>query len=174
MKNNGRVKPLYPHTVQKSERLFWSLSASCLVCCSFIGLPVQTPHTPPAKISFLVWRSELENTNSCLRHYEAVNNVCREFFSSKYAEVEEKVFSKAPEVFASEAFTPEKFMWAAAVLRAKVHPPLDGGSLALVPLADKVGFAPNMAPGLPSGFTQASLSSTTRYFKACCRFPALL
>ena len=62
----------------------------------------------------------------------------RAFFSSKFQEVEATVMEADRVLFSAEVFTEDAFLWAVAVVRCRVHAPLDGDQLALVPLADLV------------------------------------
>lgn len=43
-----------------------------------------------------------------------------------------------PDVFPPEVYTLDGFLWAVATVRSRVHSPLDGEDVALVPLADLV------------------------------------
>ena len=62
----------------------------------------------------------------------------RAFFTGKFQEVEAAVMEADRAVFPVDVFTEAKFLWAVAVVRCRVHAPLDGDQLALVPLADLV------------------------------------
>ncbi len=67
---------------------------------------------------------------------------CRDFFDDRWLDLKEQVFGSAPDLFPSDQFSYENFLWAVATLRAHVHPPLQGSQVALVPLADLVGCLP--------------------------------
>ncbi|CAD7701616.1 unnamed protein product [Ostreobium quekettii] len=77
----------------------------------------------------------------------------REYFSQRFVELEAGVFKKYPELFPSNVFTLEAWKWAVGTVRAQVHPPLEGESLALVPVADLVCHSrnPNTEWRLSSG-----------------------
>ena len=66
----------------------------------------------------------------------------RAFFSGKFQEVEAAVLDPDRALFPADVFTEDAFLWAVAVVRCRVHAPLEGDQLALVPLADLVGFSP--------------------------------
>ena len=57
-------------------------------------------------------------------------------------EVEEAVFASQRGSFPEGVYTEAAFLWAVAVVRSRVHPPLEGDQLALVPLADLVRLSP--------------------------------
>jgi len=59
----------------------------------------------------------------------------RDFFTRRYEQLE-AVFAPNPQVFPSNVFTYESFLWAACTVRARTHAPLDGEDVALVPVAD--------------------------------------
>ena len=63
---------------------------------------------------------------------------CRAFFEGRYAELDAELFSRHREAFPRETFTLDAFLWAVATVRSRVHSPLDGDYVALVPLADLV------------------------------------
>jgi [ribulose-bisphosphate carboxylase]-lysine N-methyltransferase len=60
----------------------------------------------------------------------------RAFFQQEYQNLKENVFAANPEIFPSNLFTWDAFLWAACTVRARSHSPLDGEDVALVPLAD--------------------------------------
>ena len=62
----------------------------------------------------------------------------RRFFEAKHAELEAAVFAPHRAAFPPDAFGLPAFLWAAATVRARAHPPLDGDAVALVPVADLV------------------------------------
>eukprot|EP00983_Pelagomonas_calceolata_P022510 708995-Pelagomonas_calceolata.AAC.1 len=65
----------------------------------------------------------------------------RAFFQAKYEELlgtDGLLSNQAPSAFPPQAFTYDNFLWAVATVRARAHPPLEGGAIALVPLADAV------------------------------------
>lgn len=62
----------------------------------------------------------------------------RAFFGGKFQEVEAAVMEADRSLFPADVFTEDAFLWAVAVVRSRVHAPLDGDQLALVPLADLV------------------------------------
>ena len=63
---------------------------------------------------------------------------CRAFFEGKHAELDAELFSRHREAFPRETFTLDAFLWAVATVRSRVHSPLDGDYVAMVPLADLV------------------------------------
>jgi [ribulose-bisphosphate carboxylase]-lysine N-methyltransferase len=52
--------------------------------------------------------------------------------------MEEGLFAPDRALFPADAYTYESFVWAVATVRSRTHAPLDGGAIALVPLADQV------------------------------------
>ncbi len=66
---------------------------------------------------------------------------CRAFFEGRYAELDAELFFKHREAFPRDVFTQDAFLWAVATVRSRVHSPLDGDYVALVPLADLVSRA---------------------------------
>lgn len=48
------------------------------------------------------------------------------------------MFAADRRLFPAEVYTRDAFTWAAATVRSRIHAPLDGQQLALVPLADAV------------------------------------
>lgn len=64
----------------------------------------------------------------------------RAYFRQRWEELAGSVFAAGgPAVFDTTGpFSYESFLWAAATVRARVHAPLEGEGLALVPLADAV------------------------------------
>ncbi len=77
----------------------------------------------------------------CAAQFQVYSN-CRDFFDDRWLDLKEHVFGSAPDLFPSDHFSYESFLWAVATLRAHVHPPLQGSQVALVPLADLVGCLP--------------------------------
>lgn len=67
---------------------------------------------------------------------------CRAFFEGRFAELDTELFSKHREAFPRDVFTLDAFLWAVATVRSRVHSPLDGDVVALVPLADLVCLLP--------------------------------
>ena len=63
---------------------------------------------------------------------------CRSVFESKFEELEQSIFGANREVFDEQTFSKDNFLRTAAVMRARVHPPLDNDQITLVPLADQV------------------------------------
>ena len=61
---------------------------------------------------------------------------CRAFFEGRFAELDAELFSKHREAFPKDDFTLDAFLWAVATVRSRVHSPLEGEYVALVPLAD--------------------------------------
>ena len=53
-------------------------------------------------------------------------------------ELDIELFSQHREAFPKDVFTLDAFLWAVATVRSRVHSPLDGDYVALVPLADLV------------------------------------
>ena len=70
----------------------------------------------------------------------------RSFFEAKHAELESQLFAPHREAFPAGAFSLEAFLWAVASVRSRVHPPLDGAAVALVPVADLVGTCMHPSP----------------------------
>lgn len=64
--------------------------------------------------------------------------VNRDFFEGQWQNLNDNLFSQAPDLFPQKSFSYERFLWAVATLRAHVHAPLQGTRVALVPLADLV------------------------------------
>lgn len=64
--------------------------------------------------------------------------VNRDFFEGQWHNLNDNLFSQAPDLFPQKSFSYERFLWAVATLRAHVHAPLQGTRVALVPLADLV------------------------------------
>jgi hypothetical protein len=64
--------------------------------------------------------------------------VCRQFFEAKHAELEEQLFAAHRNAFPPHSHELDDFLWAVATVRSRVHSPLDGEDVALVPLADLV------------------------------------
>ncbi|KAK9806256.1 hypothetical protein WJX72_007461 [[Myrmecia] bisecta] len=87
----------------------------------------------------------------------------RQFFEGRYAELEAEVFASAREVFDEQSFAYLEFLWAVSVVRGKVHAPLDGESVALVPFADLVQHERGSTPGwkVQSGFLGRSGKAVT-------------
>jgi [ribulose-bisphosphate carboxylase]-lysine N-methyltransferase len=70
----------------------------------------------------------------------------RTYFRQRFDELAAGLFAANPDAFPADTFTYEEFVWAVCAVRARVHPPLDGDAIALVPLADTVQHrrAPNV------------------------------
>lgn len=64
--------------------------------------------------------------------------VYRDFFEDRWRDLNSNLFSQAPDLFPKDSFSYDRFLWAVATLRAHVHSPLQGGQVALVPIADLV------------------------------------
>ncbi|KAK9918129.1 hypothetical protein WJX75_001458 [Coccomyxa subellipsoidea] len=62
----------------------------------------------------------------------------RQFFEAKHAELEEQLFAAHRNAFPPHSHELDDFLWAVATVRSRVHSPLDGEDVALVPLADLV------------------------------------
>ncbi|KIZ00282.1 rubisco large subunit N-methyltransferase [Monoraphidium neglectum] len=62
----------------------------------------------------------------------------RQFFRQTFADMEEGLFAPDRALFPADAYTYESFVWAVATVRSRTHAPLDGGAIALVPLADQL------------------------------------
>ena len=62
----------------------------------------------------------------------------RDFFEDQWHNLNDNLFSQAPDLFPQDSFSYDRFLWAVATLRARVHAPLQGAQVALVPLADLV------------------------------------
>ena len=79
---------------------------------------------------------------------------CRAFFEGRFAELDAELFSKHREAFPKDDFTLDAFLWAVATVRSRVHSPLDGEYVALVPLADLVRMLlPRRCTTSPSSIT---------------------
>ncbi|KAK9868112.1 hypothetical protein WJX84_011104 [Apatococcus fuscideae] len=101
----------------------------------FTGYIMSLPQEP---LLPLVWREEelgwLDGTQllDTLAGY-------RQFFEGRHEELQESLFSQQPGLFPSEdACSFQSFLWAAAMVRSRVHAPLEQQRIALVPLADLV------------------------------------
>jgi hypothetical protein len=57
----------------------------------------------------------------------------RQFFTSKYQELNQDLFSANAALFPAQQFTFERFLCAVAAVRSRTHPPLDGDDIAIVP-----------------------------------------
>ncbi|GMH34132.1 hypothetical protein BSKO_01966 [Bryopsis sp. KO-2023] len=62
----------------------------------------------------------------------------RDFFAQKFKDLQATVFASNPTIFDPSVFTFEAFCWGVGTVRARVHPPLDGNDVAMVPMADLV------------------------------------
>ena len=62
----------------------------------------------------------------------------RQFFEAKHEELDAQLFAQRRDLFPAEAYSLPAFLWAVASVRSRVHPPLDGAAVALVPVADLV------------------------------------
>ncbi|KAL4444028.1 hypothetical protein ABPG75_011765 [Micractinium tetrahymenae] len=60
----------------------------------------------------------------------------RAYFQQRFEQLQAELFGPNGQAFDPAVFSFESFLWAACTVRARSHPPLDGGSIALVPLAD--------------------------------------
>ena len=65
-------------------------------------------------------------------------HVCRQFFEGKYTALQQTVFARNRQLFPEGQFAYSAFLWAVGNVRARVHAPLEGDSIALVPMADLV------------------------------------
>ena len=65
----------------------------------------------------------------------------RSFFAARHASLEESLFSRDRDLYPADAYSAAHFAWAAATVRARVHPPLEGSAAAIVPGVDMVGHA---------------------------------
>jgi hypothetical protein len=67
---------------------------------------------------------------------------CRQFFKQQFQLLEAELFAPNRQIFTESTFTLSNFTWAVALVRSRIHTPLDGssssGQLALVPIADLV------------------------------------
>lgn len=72
--------------------------------------------------------------------------MCREFFKGLYSRLESSLFSQHRQQFGPDAFSFPKFLWAVQTMRSRVHAPLDGRNIALVPFADLVQVPPIKLP----------------------------
>lgn len=83
----------------------------------------------------LLWsNSELEE----LRGTQLIQSVqsYRSFFESRFFQLQQELFSQHPGTFPSSIFTLEKFLWAVGTVRSRLHSPLEGDDVAMVPVAD--------------------------------------
>jgi hypothetical protein len=62
----------------------------------------------------------------------------RQFFREQYDALNAQLFSANRAAFPLDAYSYERFAWAVATVRSRLHAPLDAEPLALVPLADAV------------------------------------
>ena len=76
----------------------------------------------------------------CIRHVVSAGMLlvmcllaCRSFFEARHADLDAQLFTQQRDVFPASAFSLEAFLWAVATVRSRVHPPLDGAAVALVP-----------------------------------------
>lgn len=76
--------------------------------------------------------------SSCQTLSTTLAFVYRDFFEDQWQNLNDNLFSQAPDVFPQASFSYARFLWAVATLRAHVHAPLQGAQVALVPLADLV------------------------------------
>jgi [ribulose-bisphosphate carboxylase]-lysine N-methyltransferase len=60
------------------------------------------------------------------------------YFRQKYEQLATGLFAAHPDAFPGAVFSYEGFVWAVCTVRARVHAPLEGEAIALVPLADLV------------------------------------
>jgi hypothetical protein len=92
---------------------------------------------PPAPDTPLFWDGD---DVDALRGTQALQQLYgyRSFFKATFAELDAGLFASDRTAFPAEAFGYEAFLWAAATVRGRAHAPLDGASIALVPLADQV------------------------------------
>jgi [ribulose-bisphosphate carboxylase]-lysine N-methyltransferase len=65
----------------------------------------------------------------------------RAFFAARFASLEDALFARDRELYPADAYSAAHFAWAAATVRARVHPPLEGAAAAIVPGVDLVGHA---------------------------------
>jgi [ribulose-bisphosphate carboxylase]/[fructose-bisphosphate aldolase]-lysine N-methyltransferase len=65
----------------------------------------------------------------------------RSFFAARHAALEDALFSRDRETFPADAYSAAHFAWAAATVRARVHPPLEGAAAAIVPGVDLAAHA---------------------------------
>ncbi|KAF5833208.1 Rubisco large subunit N-methyltransferase [Dunaliella salina] len=122
----------------------WVQVALLLIHERFVSSsPAWAPYVsslPATPTSPLFWSEE---NLGMLQGTQLMENLqaYRAFFQAKYEELlgtEGLLSNQAPSAFPPQAFTYDNFEWAVATVRARAHPPLEGGSLALVPLADAV------------------------------------
>lgn len=71
---------------------------------------------------------------------------CRDFFESTWHELKADIFDKDSKLFPANVFSFDNFLWAVATLRSRVHPPLQGKQVAMVPLADLVSSCTSLQP----------------------------
>eukprot|EP00884_Botryococcus_braunii_P017311 jgi/Botrbrau1/4263/Bobra.0390s0003.1 len=60
------------------------------------------------------------------------------FFQARFEDLDANLFETERSLFPDEVFTYDAFLWAVSSVRARVHPPLEGELVALVPGADLV------------------------------------
>ncbi|EFN56770.1 hypothetical protein CHLNCDRAFT_8187, partial [Chlorella variabilis] len=70
----------------------------------------------------------------------------RAYFQQRFDQLQAEVFGPNSQAFDPIVFNFDAFLWAACTVRARAHPPLDGGNIALVPLADMVRSQPSWPP----------------------------
>jgi hypothetical protein len=62
----------------------------------------------------------------------------RQFFREQYEQLQASLFGPNRAAFPAEAFSYDRFAWAVATVRSRLHAPLDADPVTLVPLADAV------------------------------------
>lgn len=74
---------------------------------------------------------------------------CRAFFKARFEQLEDSLFEQHRDLFPPHVFSFQAFLWAVSTVRARVHPPLEGDRVALVPGADLVAPGPHVHLPLP-------------------------
>jgi len=92
---------------------------------------------PSQCTSPVIWTdTELQSLLSGSQLLSSVQSY-RSYFQDRYAALQSGLFAQYPDLFdTNTVFTYENFLWAVCSVRARVHPPLEGEQLAVVPLAD--------------------------------------
>ena len=90
----------------------------------------------------LVFTMDINRNISQIFHKQVsdYSKLYRNFFSQKFLELEQQIFSKDRQIFPESSFSEEEFLRVAVLLRSRIHPPLTESNVALVPLADKVAW----------------------------------
>ena len=92
--------------------------------------------------SQVIWHSDVDQVSSSERcsGTEGLGAWCRNFFRRKYGELEAGILKEHKDVFDEATFSRDNFLQTAIVIRCKTHAPLENDKIALVPIADQVGW----------------------------------